>query len=45
VTTPYLIEWPPDINGTVLDDRVHNLGDGRGEVRVAELRVEEDLGT
>ena len=42
--TLYLIQRPPDVDGAVLDDGVHHLGDGRGEVRVAELGMEENLG-
>ena len=41
---PYLIQRPPDVDGTVLDDRVDHLGDGRGEVGIAELGVEENFG-
>lgn len=40
-----LVERTPDINGAVLDDSVHGLGDGSGEVWVGKLRVEEYLWT
>lgn len=33
----HLIERTPDIDGAVLDDLVHHLGDGLGEVRVGKL--------
>ena len=39
----YLVEGSPDIDGAVLDDSVDNLGDGRGEIWVGELRMEENL--
>ena len=41
----HLVQWPSDVNGAVLDDSVYHLRDGCGEVRVAELGVEENLGT
>lgn len=33
----HLIERTPNIDGAVLDDLVHHLGDGLGEVRVGKL--------
>lgn len=33
----HLVERTPDVNGAVLDDLVHHLRDGLGEVRVGEL--------
>lgn len=44
-TALYLVQRPPDVDGTVLNDGVDHLGDGRSEVGVAEFRVEENLGT
>ena len=41
----HLVKWTSDINGAVLDDGVHCLRDGSGEVWVGELRVEENLWT
>lgn len=41
----YLVEGSPDVDGAVLDDSVDNLGDGRGEVWVGELRMEENFWT
>ena len=40
-----LVERSPDVDGAVLDDAVHGLRDGSGEVRVGKLWVEEYLGT
>lgn len=43
--TTHLIQRPPDVYGAVLDDSVHHFGDGRGEIWIAELWMEEDLRT
>ena len=41
----YLVQASADINGAVLDDIVHHLRDGHGEIRVGELRMEKNLGS
>ena len=38
-----LIEGSPDINWTILYDRVHHFRDGCGEIWVGELGMEENL--
>ena len=43
MTTAHLVQRPPHVNGSVLNNGVHHLRDGRGEVRVGKLGVEEDL--
>ena len=40
-----LVERSPDVDGAILDDGVHGLRDGSGEVWVGKLWVEEYLGT
>lgn len=42
-TTTYLVQTPPDIDRTRLNDIVHDLGQGRQEVRTVDLGVEEDF--
>ena len=38
-----LIEGSPDVNWTILYDRVHHFRYGCGEVRVGKLRMEENF--
>ena len=40
-----LVERSPDVDGAILDDGVHGLRDGSGEVWVGKLWVEEYLRT
>ena len=42
-THTHLVQWSPAVNRTVLNDLIHSLGDGSGEVGVGKLRVEEYL--
>ena len=39
----HLVQWSPAVNRTVLNDLIHSLGDGSGEVGVGKLRMEEYL--
>ena len=40
-----LVEWPPDVNGRVLNHGVDDFGNGGREISVGELRVKEYLRT
>ena len=41
----HLVQRPPNVNGSVLNDIVHHLRYGNCEIRIRELWVEEYLGT